>query len=307
MRLRAALVLASASLLSHGCVAAAIPLVAGGAIVRSDHQTKPPKRDAKARAAKAAEPVRLAVATEAAETASAGVIPTNLTALPPPGAGEDAAMVLQAYQGLWAYLSTQVAKRKRGEPLRSVVLEEGATLDAPRYVPCGAKPLAVIFDLDENPAKSADPDGPWRRWHGDERDAIIAVPGAVEGVEAAQREGIAAIFTSARSPDSATGVVAALERLGFGAVEPGRTLYLRGGASAEGARRTIAASHCVIALVGDSLDDFSSLLPKLGEARIQSMAVTDTMVAPLWGAGWFLLANPVRSTATASSNPLGGK
>lgn len=312
IRLHAALVLASASLLIHGCAAAAIPLVAGGAIMRSDGKAQSAKRRAAVAEARATKPGRAAMAAEGAKTAPAAaapqtIVPTDLTELPPPGAGEDAAMVLQAYQGLWAYLSAEVARRKRGEPLRPVVLDPRATLDAPRYVPCEGKPLAVIFDLDESPTRSADPDAQWRRWNGDERDAIVAVPGAVEGVEAARREGIAVIFTSARSPDGAAGVVAALDQLGFGRLEPGKTLYLRGQAPADATRRAVATSHCVIALVGDAFEDFSSLLPKAGEAKMQAMAVTDTMVAPLWGAGWFLLPNPVRSTAIPSTNPTGVK
>src|SRR5690606_37945333 len=123
----------------------------------------------------------------------------------------DAALSLQAYQALWTYLAGQAAKRQRGEPVRSVVLAAGATLDAPRYVECDDKPLAVLFDLDENPAKSADPDARWRRWKGDGSDLLVAVPGAVDGVEAARREGITVIFTSERAPDGAAGVVATLQ------------------------------------------------------------------------------------------------
>ncbi len=53
--------------------------------------------------------------------------------------------------------------------MRSVVLAEGATLDAPRYVPCDAKPFAILFDLDESAAGS-DPDARFRRWIGDGSD-----------------------------------------------------------------------------------------------------------------------------------------
>ncbi|ODP38526.1 hypothetical protein [Sphingomonas turrisvirgatae] len=295
IRLRAALVMASASLLIHGCVAAAIPLAAGGAIARGERS--------KAREARS-------VAVQADDPASAPlVVTTTLTALPPPGgaAGEHAAEALQGYQGLWTYLAAQAAKRARGEPLRSAVLDTGAALAAPRYVACDKKPLAMLVDIDEDAAKSADPDARWRRWNGDARDAIVAAPGALEGVEAARREGIAVIFTSARSPESATGVIAALDQLGFGRLELGKTLYLQGQASADAVRRGIAGDYCVIAIVGDAFEDFRSLLPASGQAQMQSMAVTDTMVAPLWGAGWFLLPSPVRSTAVPSINPTGGK
>ncbi|MCP3731754.1 hypothetical protein M9978_15110 [Sphingomonas sp. MG17] len=318
IRLRAALVLASAAVLTGGCVAAAIPVMAGGVIARD----KLRDREAVRRQADAAkrEAVPATLKTQAAQDAVRDVgtaalpsadriVPTTLTELPRPdsAAGEDAAASLQAYQALWIYLSAQAAKRRRGEPLRSVVLEPGSTLDAPRYVPCESKPLAILFDLDENPAKSADADARWRRWKGDGSDPLVAVPGAVDGVAAARREGIAVIFTSARMPEGASGVAAAVARLGLGEVEPGKTLQLRGGLPGDGVRQTIAASYCVVAMVGDALGDFSDLFPPADASGRQPAAVTETMVAPLWGAGWFLLPNPVRSTAAISTASNGEK
>ncbi len=242
-------------------------------------------------------------AMRAAETA---VTPEVISGpLPPPssGGGAQAAQSLQGFQALWQHLSAQADRRKRGEPVRSVVLAPDARLDAPGFASCGDKPLAVLFDLDESRETATDPDARWRRWRGDGTDALVAAPGAVEGVEAARREGVAALFVSARSPDSAAVVVATLSRLGFGTLEPGRTLFLRGGdAPADATRQAVAASHCVIALVGDELSDFSALLDAAGGDNGQN-AATQTMVAPLWGAGWFLLPNPVRSTAARATNP----
>lgn len=220
------------------------------------------------------------------------------------GAGEAAAYSLQAYQALWRHLDAQVAERKRGGAVRSVVLAADATLDSPRYATCGQKPLAVIFDLDENADVGVngtiDPDARWRRWNGDGSDQVIAVPGAVEGVEAARREGVTVIFTSDRRREGAAGVIALMARLGFGALESGRTLHLRGDlenpAADDPLRQSIAQNYCVIALVGDSLGEFSDLFEAQGGAARAPTAATETMVAPLWGAGWFLLPNPVRST-----------
>lgn len=242
-------------------------------------------------------------AMRAAETAATPEVISG--PLPPPssGGGAQAAQSLQGFQALWQHLSAQADRRKRGEPVRSVVLAADARLDAPGFASCGDKPLAVLFDLDESRDSATDPDARWRRWRGDGTDALVAVPGAVEGVEAARREGVAALFVSARSSDSAAVVVATLSRLGFGTLEPGRTLFLRGGdAPADATRQAVAASHCVIALVGDELGDFSALLDAAG-GDDGSNAATQTMVAPLWGAGWFLLPNPVRSTVARATNP----
>ena len=332
-RLRAALALTLLPVLAGGCVVAALPIAAGGLIAR-DQLGNEQGRERKAKKAKKARPGQDAPAelktaeAQAALRAYGGQTATLTSAreLPPPsgavaapqgrsmsapaadqpGTGEAAAYSLQAYQGLWNHLAAQAERRRRGEPLQSVVLVPETTLDAPRYASCDGKPLAVVFDLDESSEKAADPDAPWRRWRGDGTDAVTATPGAVEGIDAARREGIAVIFTTRRSPESAAGVTAVLDRLGFGRFEPGRTLILLGGADAakgdEQVRQVIAAGYCVIALVGDSLSDFSKLFEAADDARKRQTAATETMVAPLWGAGWFILPNPVRSIAPPPTN-----
>lgn len=318
-RLRAAVALTLLPVLAGGCVVAAVPLVAGGVIARDQIEGEKGAGGGKKRSAKreAASPASVPAKAETGQVALAAidgraVLQPGLKALPAPdgsvsrggaaSAGEAAAYSLQAYQALWNHLTAQAERRRQGKPLQSVILTPGATLDAPGYAACGSKPLAVVFDLDESTDKAADPDAPWRRWKGDGTDAVTATPGAVEGIEAARREGIAVIFTTRRSPESALGVVTLLDQLGFGRFEAGRTLMMAGGAdSAKGdeqVRQVIAAGYCVVALVGDSLNDFSKLFETAGDATKRQTAATETMVAPLWGAGWFILPNPVRSVAT---------
>lgn len=318
-RWRAAAALTLLPVLAGGCVAAAIPVVAGGLIARDQMPRRDKATRDKARSARR-EPATPAAAqpkTEAGQVAitamdGRAVIQTGMKVLPAPDgsipggtakdAGEVAAYSLQAYQALWNHLTLQAERRRKGEALQSVVLMPGTTLDAPRYASCENKPLAVVFDLDESADKAADPNAPWRRWKGDGTDSVTATPGAVEGVDAARREGIAVIFTTRRSPESAPGVTGLLAHLGFGQFEPGRTLILAGGAEAakgdEQVRQVIAAGYCVVALVGDSLNDFSTLFDATRDAGKRQAAATETMVAPLWGAGWFILPNPVRSVAT---------
>lgn len=305
-RLRAVLTLGAAGLLCGGCVAAAIPIVAGGSMagkqIFGDDKKPEPKAEPVAAATPAAtEPAGDPTATLATPEARALALRLQASAATPASA-ESAAASLQAYQSLWAYVERQVAARKAGEAVRSVVLAEGATLDAPRYVPCDAKPFAILFDLDES-ASGSDPDARFRRWIGDGSDQVSAVPGAVEGIDALRREGVQAIFTSARRPSGNNAAAAMLARLGFGDFVPGKTLILRGGEppiSGDHVRRTVAASYCVVAIVGDALGDFSDSFDA-GDAARRPAAATETMVAPLWGAGWFLLPNPVRSTATPTT------
>ena len=345
IRLRAIAALATASLLTGGCVAAAIPVLAGGVIARGelsgDNKAPAQRRQERGEAPldaplaterarermQAADPVSGIDAQSGLATAQArermriaegaAIVPLEGVGAPggrtvpdgaaPPlsaGAGEAAAYSLQAYQSRWTYVEAQVAARRAGTEPRAVVLAEGASLDAPRYVACGTKPLAIVFDLDEN-AEGSDPQARWRRWNGDGRDLVAAVPGAVEGIEAVRREGVQAIFTSARARSGAAGVSALLAQLGFGQTEAGKTLFLRGGEPpipGDQMRQTIAASYCVIAIVGDSLGEFSDAFDAEGNSARRPTAATETMVAPLWGAGWFLLPNPVRSTVNPSQD-----
>lgn len=311
-RLRALLTLGAAGLLCGGCVAAAIPIVAGGSIAgkrilgRDKPEAEPePVAAATPAPVEASEDATATLATLATPEARALALRLQASAAAAaPASAESAAASLQAYQSLWAYVERQVAARKAGEAVRSVVLAEGATLDAPRYVPCDAKPFAILFDLDES-AVGSDPDARFRRWIGDGSDQVSAVPGAVEGIDALRREGVQAIFTSARRPSGNNAAAAMLAKIGFGEFVPGKTLILRGGEppiSGDQVRRTVAASYCVVAIVGDALGDFSDTFDA-GDATRRPAAATETMVAPLWGAGWFLLPNPVRSTATEGEAP----
>ena len=306
-RVRALLTLGAAGLLCGGCVAAAIPIVAGGSIAgkRILGRDKPEAAPEPVAAATPAPIEAPGDATATLATPEARALALRLqasAAATAPASAESAAASLQAYQSLWAYVERQVAARKAGEAVRSVVLAEGATLDAPRYVPCEAKPFAILFDLDESAAGS-DPDARFRRWIGDGSDEVSAVPGAVEGIDALRREGVQAIFTSARRPSGNNAAAAMLAKLGFGDFVPGKTLILRGGEppiSGDHVRRAVASSYCVVAIVGDALGDFSDTFDA-GDAARRPAAATETMVAPLWGAGWFLLPNPVRSTATPTT------
>lgn len=233
------------------------------------------------------------------------------------GSGEAAALSTQAYQALWAYLSARASDRKAGVALWSVVLSPEATLAAPKFMDCGKKPPAAVFDVDETVLlnlgfeySDAQRTGPydenrWKRWEETGADKVAAVPGAVETLDAARRAGITIVFNSNRSEGSAAQTIAALQNAGLGTAEVGKTLWLRpdGAPSAKDPRRwEISAKYCVVALVGDQLGDFTDLFNPGGvPVPIRRNMTTETMVAPMWGAGWFILPNPVYGTGLHGS------
>lgn len=250
-------------------------------------------------------PVGVAPASVAAPVRIGGV-PAGMQYLY--GSGEAAAISQQAWTAPTGYTASQV----RARPAASVVLDEGATLSAPRYVPCGAKPLAAVFDVDETvllnrgfeyDAATGEPysDARWRAYEITGGTTTIAVPGAREALTALRRMGVTVIFNSNRAADNAAATTAAIERAGLGPAVHLQTLFLKGddttGSLKDARRRRIAARYCVIAMGGDQLGDFSDLL---NDPATPSARRATTMAAPLaakWGAGWFVLPNPVYGTA----------
>lgn len=320
-----ALLLGGIPMLS-GCIAAvaAVPLAAAGAIGRKALSGSDERKAEMGNRAPNPAPTP-------APTVSALVVPSApvpVTVAPPPapptpaagmqylyGSGEAAALSIQAYQSLWNYLSARAAEKAAGQQPRGVVLAKGGTLEAPKFVQCTKKQqLAVVLDIDEtallnigyeNDAarRTGDyDDARWKRWEATGADKVAAVPGAVETLDGARRAGIAVVFNSNRSVANAGGTIAALAIAGLGNAELGKTLWLRGEGPGtggkDGRRWEIADKYCVVALVGDQLGDFSDLFNPGGiPVPIRRNMATETLIAGMWGSGWFMLPNPVYGTS----------
>lgn len=229
------------------------------------------------------------------------------------GSGEAAAGSIQAYRALQRYLTEWKTYAKPGKA-RQVVLADSASLNAPQFEPCGPKPPAVVLDIDEtallNLGYEADAarrgeaydEGRWRRWEESGAEKVVAVPGAKMALDAARAAGITVIFNSNRTREAAAQTEAALNHAGLGPARHGTTLWLKGddggGSGKDDRRWAITSGYCVIALVGDQLGDFSDLFndPKLTPSTRRALAASPE-IAGLWGAGWFVLPNPVYGTA----------
>lgn len=250
--------------------------------------------------------------------------PPTLTAMPaatspgavPPGmqylygSGEAAASSLQAWHALVSHVAAQVRVR----PGDSVVLAAGATLTDPRFVPCGDKPLAAVFDVDEtvllnlgfesddaaHPGRAYD-QRRWRAWERTGAGRAAPVPGARPALEALRGLGVAVVFNTNRSAMNAAATEAILAENGLGPAKHGYTLFLAGddagGSRKDGRRAAIAARWCVVAMAGDQLGDFSDLFNAAAVPRPRRAAIAAASLSRLWGAGWFVLPNPVYGTA----------
>jgi len=226
------------------------------------------------------------------------------------GSGEAAALSIGVYRTLVDFARKQVASR----PAESVILSEESRLDAPGRVPCGDKPFAAVFDVDETlvanlgyeyydatKARGYDATA-WERWEKTGASKVTAIPGALYAVNALRQMGVAVIFNSNRSVANAEQTAAAIKAAGLGEAIHGQTLFLKGddagGSAKDGRRAKIAQSHCVIAMGGDQLGDFTDLFNQEGMTPSgRRMEAASGWAMALWGQGWFVLPNPVYGTA----------
>lgn len=227
------------------------------------------------------------------------------------GSAEAAALTRQVWRNLADYVDRQLADNVH----QGVVLASGSTLTNLQFVPCGDKPPAVVFDVDETvllnlgaeyddlvsgrPTFSADI---WARWEKTGARFVAPAPGAKEALDRLRGHGVTVIFNTNRSVAFAAEAQAALEAAGLGPARHGETLFLSGddatGSHKDVRRQVIAARHCVLAMGGDQLGDFSDLFnsePTGVAARRDTTAYSG--IAALWGNGWFVLPNPVYGSA----------
>jgi len=221
------------------------------------------------------------------------------------GSGEAAALSMQAF----AMLASHATAAAKARPAQSVVLASGASLDQPRFVPCGDKPLAAVFDADEtvllnigyeyHDARSGKgyDEAAWDAWERTGAGAISAVPGAVDALAQLRAAGITVVFNTNRSAANAAATAQAIRAAGLGEAVHGQTLFLKGddtlGSGKDGRRAVIAGRYCVIAMGGDQLGDFSDLFNAGQSVQTRRAATQAPAMAALWGKGWFMLPNPV--------------
>ncbi|WP_428630890.1 HAD family acid phosphatase [Sphingopyxis sp.] len=209
-----------------------------------------------------------------------------------------------------ARISDYGVERIKRRPVDSVVLAPGATMDAPRFEPCGNKPFAAVFDADETliwnlgPMRYFAEKGTafdpkiWDQWEKTGAGKAAAMPGSVEMVNKLRAAGITVIANTNRSATNAKGSEETLRAAGLGEFKHGETLFLMGddagGSSKDPRRATIASKYCVIILGGDQLGDFSQQFNVKDLPAAQRMALaTSAGPSTLWDKGWFLFPNSV--------------
>jgi 5'-nucleotidase (lipoprotein e(P4) family) len=227
------------------------------------------------------------------------------------GSGEAAALSEQAYNALLDHVRLAL---RSNDPARSAILAPDATLAAPRTLPCGDKPPAAVFDMDEtavlnlgyeyDQARTHAPStgARWLRWERTGVDDVAAVPGAARAFDALRSLGVTIVVNTNRDAETAAETERALAVAGLGNFHHGQTLFLKGDVDSrpgkDSRRAEIARRFCVIAMGGDQLGDFTDLFagPVTMERRAAVMAPA---LQDFFGRVWFVLPNPVYGTGLA--------
>lgn len=264
--IRAAGSLACAATLS-GCVAAAIPVAAGGALLRTSTQGT-------VRVSKTAEaaPSNLAAAASTQDAArdSQAIFPDPVPEPGPPSA-EAGEAVDMGFSDFLAYARRSARTPAGTAPKRSALLAYPASLRNERK-PCADGPPAVLIDLD--PPGAVLPREPVLR-----ASAQLAAR-----LSKLRQAGIDIAWISARSATHAGAMRKALAESGLDPEGRDTLLLMRyPGDRKQTRRQDLAKRTCLLAIAGDEREDFDELYAFIvkPEAALR--------LELLIGDGWFLV------------------
>ncbi len=187
-------------------------------------------------------------------------------------------------------------------------------------------PPAIIFDVDETLVSNVDfqldfepPFANWKLEQWNRENRAVAVAGATEFVAAVRRAGVTAFFVTNRPCEpiegetghcpqeqttlddlSEVGINADAAHLMLAREQPDwrREKVVR--------REYIAQTHRVIMLIGDDLGDFIPCVRKKPYAPCTETATAEsrerlvTEHQRFWGAGWYILPNPMHGSWTSA-------
>lgn len=266
---------AGAAALLSGCVAAVLPVLAAGTMLRGEVGKN---------------------AAEAVPSAPPVPAPPQMAPMPDAPRADYASPIAMAtptlaalpsnYQALVDHVRTRAALAAQGAPVTSLVLENALTLREPAYVDCEGRTPAVLVDLDD--ASS----GPVIAMTAQPGESAAAAPAANADIVAALRQLRATntriVWITELPEAAATTIGGWLHRTGLDP-ESNDTLY----AVAPGLerkqllRRRAAEQFCIIAVVGDRKSDAEEAYDYLRNPD------APLVIDANWGSGWFLLPAPL--------------
>ena len=266
--------LALAALALSGCVAAAIPVVAGAAVARSATDGVDANLDSAAERSARIEPLPGAGLPGAAAGETGDETPVGTPATSPKPITESRSLArFFSYARQW-------------EGARSAVLSQPAALDGNRRE-CENTAPGVLIDLDPAGSVFAPP------------MAITAPPQMVTGLAELRARGVAIAWISEASAANAGDVRAALKSSGLDPESRDALLMTRYPTDRKQTRRDdFAAATCLIAIAGDERADFDELFRHL--VNHEAAYSLERII----GDGWFLVPGLMKSsTITSPQDP----
>lgn len=246
-----------------GCVIAAVPVIAGAAIARSETQ-----RD-KRKPAVAPTPKPNA-ASDPAVIVTVGAADTSVSPL------------ADEFAPLLAHVRSRATLWSEGAPIKSLVLDNRQTVLNPVAIDCQRRQPVVLIDADP-----AAPDASIKTTL-PPLGALLPTPGWTAALAAIRDLDVGIIWVTARPVGEAAALAARLAATGL---DPARRDRVAASASGVTRKQDVrleqARGHCVLAVVGDRRSDADEAYDYLRrpDARLP--------IDENWGAGWFLLPPPL--------------
>lgn len=244
-----------------GCVAAVVPAMAGGALLR--------QKMANAKKADTASPPALP-----ADQPSGEIVRIVPGPLPAPTA-QDMAGRGQDYAAFYTFTDRAGTTPVVGSERHSAILADSGTLTA-TTAECSIHPAAALIDIDPADALFSPTDIP-------HADPVLA-----ERLAALRRDNIVIGWVSGNTADRAGDIRHALITSGLDPAGHDPLVLLRYPDDRKQTRRAdFAREYCVVAIAGDERADFDELYKYLKDpsAALQLEA--------LIGKGWFLIPQPL--------------
>ena len=215
-----------------------------------------------------------------------------------------------AYRGLDASLFMQTSGEYRACCIQAFqwaerIVAERLVADGLDSPGANAKPMAVVFDLDETVldngrfqteqirSGNAFDSGLWSQWEQTGGDELEAIPGAVEFIRKLESHGIQRFYITNRNVACHAQTLAALSRLGIGI--PGDQLLCASeetGTNKTKRRETAESRFDVLLYIGDNLRDFDEVFRCSDQVGIVERKNLVDDHKRKFGRKWIILPNP---------------
>lgn len=270
----------------NGCVAAAIPVIAGAGMVRAGTDGEGAEEAPPATAASSPAPVQstpspqkpapVQTGTRNAQTSAEQAFELALNPdAPLPAPAAKPVPTATPYDGLFDYVVKVATDRASGKPSLSAMLINPASLDAKRKQ-CAAKEPLVLIDLDPHGGSLA------------AEDAVKVAPSVTAGLQKIRAAGVTIAWVSQGTAGDAGAIRVGLTQTGLDPEGEDRLVLMRYPGDRKQTRRVeIANENCILAIAGDHREDFDELYEHL--LKPEAAQPLEALI----GEGWFLVPPPL--------------